>query len=229
MMSKLHIKNKYGIAPNELLNRPDVSLKAEGLFTYIQSKPNGWKFSIERISNQHSDGKASIRAALKELEGLGYLKRVPARDEKGFAGYDYYLYENLSSENQTTDNQSSENYVTFSNKDNSNKDNSNKDIESSKLAVCGDEINQLMDFFYQLNPGLNYGNKTQRNAITFLIDKFGLDNARRVVKYACQVQGERYAPVITTPLQLKNKLGDLNIYQQKEKQGGDTAIINLNE
>ena len=38
------------IAPNELLNNKDISLKAKGLFTYMQSKPSEWSFSIRKNS-----------------------------------------------------------------------------------------------------------------------------------------------------------------------------------
>lgn len=54
--------------PNALLNQSDISLKAKGLFAYIQSKPDGWDFSSERIANDHTDGRDGIRSALKELE-----------------------------------------------------------------------------------------------------------------------------------------------------------------
>jgi hypothetical protein len=33
---------------------------------------------------------------------------------------------------------------------------------------------------------------------------------------AVSIQGEKYAPVVTTPLQMKNKLAELKIYFNKE-------------
>ena len=78
---KLKIEENFGVAPNELLNNEKISLKAKGMFVYIQSKPDGWNFSAEKIALSHSDGRDSVISALRELEENGYLKR-----EKRHAG-----------------------------------------------------------------------------------------------------------------------------------------------
>jgi hypothetical protein len=78
-----------------------------------------------------------------------------------------------------------------------------------------DEINQLLDIFYEYNPGIKYGNKTQRNAIDFILNQFGLLQAKAIIKYALSIQGEQYAPRITTPCQLRDKIGDLRAYKQR--------------
>ena len=68
---KTVIKNRYGTTPNALLNRDDISLKAKGLYAYIQSKPDGWDFTISKIAAQNKEGELAIRAAIKELEEAG--------------------------------------------------------------------------------------------------------------------------------------------------------------
>jgi hypothetical protein len=93
-MGKLILNKTYGIAPNNVLNDVELSFKAKGLYTYIQSKPDGWDFSVERIALQSKDGRESVAAGLKELENAGYLLRTPSINDKGqFSGYDYTLYE----------------------------------------------------------------------------------------------------------------------------------------
>ena len=72
---KLNIKDNYGIAPNSLLNNNKISLKAKGLFVYIQSKPDAWSFSAERIMLFQRDGIDSVKSAIHELEEHGYLTR----------------------------------------------------------------------------------------------------------------------------------------------------------
>lgn len=68
-MAKITIKTRYGTAPNCLLVDPGISMKAKGLYVYIQSKPDDWDFSGDRIAkNETSDGRASIYAGLDELE-----------------------------------------------------------------------------------------------------------------------------------------------------------------
>jgi hypothetical protein len=130
-MSKFYSKERYGTVPNDVLNNPDVSLKAKGLFAFIQSKPDGWKFSVERIALQTKDGIESIRTAMKELEEAGYLKRTPLKNEEGkWDGYNYVLSANPtliieeipSSENLTTDLLLTDNYPTLSNKEYSKKE-----------------------------------------------------------------------------------------------------------
>ena len=117
-MGKLYIYKRYGQVPNDILNNPNLSLKAKGLFAFLQSKPDGWMFSIERISGQTRDGKDAIRSAIKELEKNGFLIRKIIRNEKGeWSGYDYILSENPLSENPTTDNPMSENPDAYSKKD----------------------------------------------------------------------------------------------------------------
>ncbi len=129
-MSKLYIKTNYGVAPNILLNNKRISLKAKGLFTFLQSKPNEWAFSIGRIAGQTDDGKSAIRSAIKELEEFGYLQRMSIKNEDGrWNGYDYMLSEKPLSEKRTSENPMSENLYTLSKKENSKKDISKKDIE----------------------------------------------------------------------------------------------------
>jgi len=80
------------------------------------------------------------------------------------------------------------------------------------------EINQIFDIFYkEINPTISWENKTQRRAAQFLIDKLGLAKAVRAAAAAIACQGQLYAPVITTPYQLKEKLSQLVLYYQREK------------
>jgi hypothetical protein len=94
-MAKLIIKSRYGVVPDKLLNDPNLSFRAKGLFAYIQSKPDGWRFSVSRIASQTKDGRDSVQSAIKELETAGYLKRVPIKNKEGkWNGYCYILSEN---------------------------------------------------------------------------------------------------------------------------------------
>lgn len=78
---------------NDILNNPDISAKAKGLYAYLYSKPNGWKFSANRIKNDFSDGKRSIMTGLQELEDIGLLERTKNAD--GTMDY-HLLYKGLS-------------------------------------------------------------------------------------------------------------------------------------
>lgn len=108
-MGKLIIKNRYGTIPNDLLNSIYISFKAKGMYAYIQSKPDNWEFSAERISKQVKEGLPSVISALKELENFGYLVRNRYQNNKGFWVVDYLLYENPIEENLIIGNPNQEN------------------------------------------------------------------------------------------------------------------------
>src|SRR5258708_5712315 len=73
---KLNKKNiPFTMVANEVLSRPDLSLKAKGLYAYLFSKPDGWDFSGDRIVNETKDGRKIVYAALKELENNNLLQR----------------------------------------------------------------------------------------------------------------------------------------------------------
>ena len=75
-MEKNFIKNieqPFGWEPNEIIFNSNLSLKAKGLWLYMNAKPEGWFFASERIAEECSDGIKSIRAALKELADAGLL------------------------------------------------------------------------------------------------------------------------------------------------------------
>ena len=88
---KLNIKDNYGVAPNSLLNDEKVSLKAKGLFVYIQSKPEGWNFSADKITLSQKDGINGVISAIRELEEHGYLTREKHHNEAGFWAQSYRL------------------------------------------------------------------------------------------------------------------------------------------
>lgn len=81
--------------------------------------------------------------------------------------------------------------------------------ENSELSS---QVKQLMDIFYKINPTLNWGNKTTRKASEDLIKKFGLEGTLKMAEQIVAVQGQKFAPVCTTPYQMKEKLAQFKIY-----------------
>lgn len=71
-----------------------LSLKARGLFLLMQSLPENWKFTVSGIASMAGVGVRQIRAALNELEEVGYLVREQSHAESGtFAGNVWILQE----------------------------------------------------------------------------------------------------------------------------------------
>lgn len=104
-MTKTKISGNFGVAPNELLNDSSISLKAKGLYVYMQSKPDDWVFSLDRICSQNKDGKASVRNSINELCDAGFLSKERLNKEEGGTIYLYKLtdpsFENRTFENAT--------------------------------------------------------------------------------------------------------------------------------
>jgi argonaute-like protein implicated in RNA metabolism and viral defense len=106
-------------------------------------------------------------------------------------------------------------------------------IEDSKLITnvinCDEQkktnktITDILEAFKKINPSVNYGNKTQRKACENLIGVLG-DKVLATTAYAISVQGQRYAPTITTPYQLFLKLTELKIFYEKSKLPNKGAI-----
>jgi len=131
---KLNIKDNYGIAPNSLLNNKEISLRAKGLFAYIQSKPDGWSFSAERIALSHVEGRESIMSALKELENHGYLMRQKIHGERGKWQQTYILAIPTTTGLPTTVEPTAVEPTTVNPYNNSNKDLSKKDLVKKNIV-----------------------------------------------------------------------------------------------
>lgn len=107
-----------------------------------------------------------------------------------------------------------------------NKDNNSTSTLQPEVTDNKDPINQVMKIFSTLNPAIKWGNTTYRKAIADLLVKFPLDKVLLMTEYAIQIQGEQYAPQITTPPQLRDKLGALISYKQRSKAN---SIVNLDK
>lgn len=81
-------------------------------------------------------------------------------------------------------------------------------------ASVADPINSLIKLFEPVNPTYEtlYKNKTQRSAIEALVKKFGEEKIRNTLIALPKIVIKKYAPQITTPLQLRDKLGSLCIF-----------------
>lgn len=145
-MNKLHIVEKYGITPNSLLNDNNISLKAKGLFGYIQSKPENWSFSVKKIMSQVKDGEKGVRSALKELEENRYLVRKPVKNKEGkWNGYDYFLFQKPFAEKAVAEKAVAENGITISKKERVNNNIINNIITSDKKSKDLATINNTED------------------------------------------------------------------------------------
>jgi hypothetical protein len=99
-MSLIKHTNKYTTVSNHIVHSKVLSWSAKGMYLYLNSKPDGWDFSTERIAKETSDTKYATAQVLKELVRFGLLERKAkqVKDEKNimrFIGQEYHLYEEI--------------------------------------------------------------------------------------------------------------------------------------
>jgi len=76
-------KNKsFSIVPTDILRNPLISAKAKTIISILLSNQTGWTSYIDSLKQMMLEKKDSIQGALRELETLGYLKRIKYRDHE---------------------------------------------------------------------------------------------------------------------------------------------------
>lgn len=92
-MAQLVKKSNFSIVSNSIVFDKDMSFKAKGVYLYLCSRPDGWKFYINEISSNGKDGVDSVRSAIRELQDGGYLVRNRVNGENGKFDYSYEIFE----------------------------------------------------------------------------------------------------------------------------------------
>lgn len=188
-------------------------------------------------------GKDRYQRAHNKLKELGLIEEIINRSENGqIQGY-YVKVNFIWSQKKVQSNGNSHQWPEnlpvdkpargkqHTNALNTNKRNAlntNKEmlLAASKKAADSEHnlIVKIFDLFKEINPTINYGHKTNREACKRLIRKFGFDKTNELTQLAILVHGRKYAPRITTPYALETKLGDLIAYY-KEQQGNEFTNI----
>jgi len=108
-------------------------------------------------------------------------------------------------------------------KDNT-KDNTKEREKVPKELLEGYQWNDLIDPFSKVNPMFAkfYSNKTQRVSLQEVVNVIGFVKTKWLVDNLKELTRDIFAPRITTPTQLSNKLGDLLDYWKKKKKGGES-------
>ena len=103
------------------------------------------------------------------------------------------------------------------NGDDQSKNKSSKNISKNITCEPSSQVAEFIYLFKPINPTISYGNKTIRKAAEDLITQFGFDLAKRYAEHAVAAYGKPYAPVITTPWELKEKLSRLGSFYASKK------------
>lgn len=96
--------------------------------------------------------------------------------------------------------------------------------KASLSSELSSQVKEIMTMFYEgVNPTINWGNKTTLNACQDLIKRFGFDGTKNMTSAVIACQGKAYAPVATTPYQMKEKLAQFKLYFDSEKNKQDKS------
>ena len=76
----------YTVMSNHHLRNTELSLKAKGLLSLMLSLPDNWDYTTKGLARICKDGVDSICAAVRELEGHGYVLRERVRGVNGQLG-----------------------------------------------------------------------------------------------------------------------------------------------
>lgn len=197
---------------NGVLQDPNLSASAKGVYAYLYSKPDGWDFNYIRISGEFKDSKNTILKYIHELEKNGLLTR--SRQSDGRVKYhviyppiepvtkDWSVGQKPLTKKASDQNSHRPNIGHISNKEGGVKKiiQSNKDSEPSSQ-----EIALLLKSFELINPACKqmYGNKTQRKACSDLIETYGFQRIESIIKNTLpRTNILPYFPSIQTPVQL---------------------------
>ena len=121
-------------------------------------------------------------------------------------------------ENDTTDD-TAERQQKDSRRYTNNNDKNDKNDKNIYNLATQDETNKIINLFRGVNPSYErlFANKTQREATSRLINKYGEDKITNLMGMLPDIVKKPFAPQITTPYELENKMGRLIIFMQQEK------------
>lgn len=101
-----------------------------------------------------------------------------------------------------------------------------KQIAYAETSSAGDDIVEVIESFKEVNPSYKkyFGNTTQRAAVKRMLDEHGKEKLLSIIAYLPKSNASRYAPTITTPVQLEDGLGKLFAWSQREKNKSNVAF-----
>lgn len=222
----------YSIIPTEVMLDKEISSTAKILYGIISSLTNerGYCWASSKYLGDLLNLKPrQVRSVISELSNKGHItsviegenkrkitinvvigvgKIMPGGRQKNAGGVGRKLPHNNIREYYNNNTTAKTSFA----------DNKSKKEETLKetLKETPKEVQEMFNLFYETNPTINFANRTQRKAGLEVIKQLGKEKAIEITKEAIALQGKRYAPVITNPLELKDNLGKLLAYKKRE-------------
>lgn len=215
---------------NRVLNNPNLSGKAKGIYAYLYMKPEGWQFSADRICLDFKDGRRSILSGLKEIEDNGLIKRARCGD--GRVVYDILIhpqYRNSTRDNPdpkcglgTVQKPHNAETDTISNTEGETIKSISEVIKTKQLSVdkpTGGDVNTIITLFKEVNPSYQtlYAKKGERDAVERLLKTHGREVLEHMIQKLPEANQLVGITITTTPFQLEKNLGRIQARIDQEK------------
>lgn len=95
-------------------------------------------------------------------------------------------------------------------------------------SVAEKDLADCIDLFRVVDPNWQrlFGRTNQRAAMKRMLESHGREKMEGIIKFLARNNGTPYAPKVTTPIQLEEKLGAMKSFwdQQREKQKSNTKL-----
>lgn len=218
----------------EALAKIRISGEARQVFDFIMLKTYGWgkkedKISLSQISLGTGMSRVTCCKAINKLESMNIITKKGNSNINIYGILKNYEHWKPLPKKVTAVKLLPKKVMTVTKKGNSllpkkvhTIDTITKDTITIDNNISDDTSHNIQlvfkTFYEEGNEGINFGNKTERKAAEWLLKKYGLDKTINTIKYAMSLNGKPYAPVISTPYQLKNNLVKLIAYYKREQQ-----------
>lgn len=245
---------KYTIFINQsVMSETKLDIKDAAMLDYLKSfcsvddkkmkqitmEENGMNYRYTWINFKHLISempllgikqKASISERMSKIEKEGFIKTFRAPDRSLYVRLmpkirDLDFRRGVSINEQGVS-QDEHEVLAQTNSTNNTSDNNNIINNIATQSVAGSDMQRLLDLFKEVNPSYArlFPNKNQRAALERIIKIHGIDKTEKIIKLLPASNRAQYAPTITTPIDLENKLGALAAYWQKQKGRGSMLI-----
>ena len=178
-------RSNFTVIDNTVFKDSSLSLKAKGMLCQMLSLPDNWAFTIKGLVKQCKDGKDSVMSALNELEDAGYFRRVQAKSDGKFAGFDYIVSETKIADSPYTEIPNTENpHTEIPNTENPNILNTKEPItnlsntDSSNTNELYIEFEKLWEIYPRRQgkkKAFEYYKKAKKDGVTFDEVKSGIE------------------------------------------------------
>lgn len=223
---------------NEYLNGIGKNLGPIGIAVYVslcRHADNEQKCfpSQETIAKEIGAGVRSVRNYLKKLEELNIIQLEKVRTAEGkWLNNTYFLLDktewNYPKATGAYGNPEANKDIAIGNriqnhrqqvpiKDTNINNTNNNNIATQRVARKDQDIFEIIELF-NFNPSYKkfFGNITQRKAVERLSKEHG-EKLKEMIKVLPKTNKMQYAPIITTPLQLEDKLASLVAFIGKKR------------